>query len=81
MKKLKVMTIRRLPVDNADSSSSDPFQNVFGGGDPSVSMVQDGAALTVPMMHFAPRGRHSGQDPEVAVVVKKLNESDFGAII
>jgi hypothetical protein len=68
-------------VGNPDSSSSDPFQTVFGGGYPSVSMVQDGSALTVPMKHLAPRGRHSGQGLEVAVVVKKLNESDFGAII
>jgi hypothetical protein len=75
------MTIRRLSVGNPGSSSSDPFQTVFSGGYPSVSMVQDGSALPVHMKHLAPRGRHSGQDLGVAVVVKKLIESDFGAII
>jgi hypothetical protein len=47
LRDLKLMTMRKLPVGNPDSSSSDYFQNVFGGGYPSFSIVQDGSAVSM----------------------------------
>jgi hypothetical protein len=58
-----------------------PFPACFRRGLP---IIFDGAGWICginTLKHSAGRSRHSGQDLGVGIVLKKLNESDLGAII